>query len=337
MEIYVHYPLLQRNTFGINAVTDRFVEYDTAAELVEALADLRPEKHLFIGGGSNLLFTSDYAGIIFHGRISGIEITHDNGDRTLVRVGASTMWDDFVRWSIDHNLYGAECLSLIPGEVGAAAVQNIGAYGAEISQIVNSVETINVETLKPQTFSAREMRYAYRDSILKEGRTSHGHYAVTSVAMRLSHTFHPCLEYGALRREFGEKRGYSAADIREYVCAMRRAKLPDPTKLGNAGSFFKNPVVSTYKFRELQKAHPLIPHYAAPHGGAKIPAAWMIEQCGWRGKSLGRAACSATQPLVLVNTGGATAAEIMQLAACIEHDVETRFGIKLQREVEYVG
>lgn len=338
MKVYENYSLLHHNTFGIDARCRRFTEYETTDELREALAALRErpgEPFLHIGAGSNLLFTRDFPGTILHSAICGVSMAGGNADAVLLRVGAGEVWDDFVAHCVDGHLYGMENLSLIPGEVGAAAVQNIGAYGEEVERFIDCVETIEVATGKERVFTHDECRYGYRSSFFKgEGR---GSYVVTHVVFRLSRRFSPELSYGALQKEM-ERRGMhdpTAAELRRLVVDIRRSKLPDPSERGNAGSFFVNPVVSEEKYRELAARYPDIPHYAMPDG-VKIPAGWMIEQCGWKGRSLGRTGVHDRQALVLVNLGGATGRDVVALSDAIRADVRDRFGIDLRPEVNFI-
>ena len=338
MDVHENFPLLHRNTFAVEAKAAKFVEYYSVKELKEALGDFcgrkcGSDRNLFVGQGSNLLFTKDFGGTVFHGCISDVDVAADEGDSVLVSVGAGMLWDDFVAWCVGNSLYGAENLSLIPGEVGAAAVQNIGAYGSEVSGIIESVEAFDVCSLEAKKFTARDCGYSYRHSFFKDNP---GKFAVHHVVFRLSRTFVPNLEYKALEKEFAGRAGrFGAKDVREFVIGMRRAKLPDPKILGNAGSFFMNPVVSGERFAELRKAFPDIPHFATDKG-IKIPAAWLIQQCGWKGRRMGNAGVYEKQPLVIVNLGGAKADEIVSLSKCVTDDVLRKFGITLKPEVQFV-
>lgn len=335
MKVYSNFSLLHHNTMGIAATAAVYVEYSTEAELSEALRRrARDEKLLFIGQGSNLLFTHDFEGTVMHGNIGGIEVVEDGDDSSIVRVGAGVVWDDFVCWCLEHRLYGVENLSLIPGEVGAAAVQNIGAYGAELSDVAEAVETIEVATGEARTFSRQECAYAYRHSFFKDHFEE---YVVHHVRFRLSKHFVPLLKYGSLKKEFASREGsVDAGQIRQYVVAARQSKLPDPAEIGNAGSFFMNPVVEPAKMQSLRASYPDIPHFASEGGGEKIPAAWLIEQCGWKGRRVGNVGVYARQPLVIVNYGGATAKEVVEQAERVVADVRARFGINLKPEVQYI-
>lgn len=320
------------NTFGIDVKAAVMLEYDNAGDLAEIFSTRRPARFLHIGGGSNLLFTRDYDGLLLHSTARRVEVVREDDETIDIRVEAGKVWDELVTECVAHGWTGAENLSLIPGEVGASAVQNIGAYGVEAKDLIVSVETFDTMTGQRRAIPASECGYAYRESRFKHER----HLIVTHVTYRLSKTFKPVLSYGHLATLFqGKEDGLTPAALRDAVIAIRRDKLPDPAVTGNAGSFFMNPVVSEEKYEELAAAYPAIPSYKAP-GGVKVPAGWLIEQCGWRGRSLGRAAVHSRQALVLVNLGGATADEITRLARTIIDDVEAKFGIRLKAEVNFV-
>lgn len=333
------YSLLHHNTFGIDARCDDFREYSRPEQLQALLAELRGRKWLHIGSGSNLLFTRDFDGLILHSQIKGREIVSDDGTTVKLRVGAGEVWDDLVAWCVAEGLYGLENLSAIPGEVGASAVQNIGAYGVEAGQHIDSVETILVKGSEPRTFSQAECEYAYRSSIFKHALR--GKCVVTHVTYRLSRRFTPDLDYAAVRREL-QNRGIEAGQVtaqmlRDLIVEVRGSKLPDPAEIGSAGSFFMNPIVPREQYEALATSYPDMPHYALSDGRVKIPAGWMIEQCGWKGKSLGRAGVYPKQALVLVNLGGATGADIVKLSDTIRADVKQKFGIEIVPEVNFIS
>ena len=334
MKDYAHYDLTHRNTFGINAHCRRFVEYENIDDLRNILRTLTPTDSplLAIGGGSNLLFTQDFTGTILHSAIRGVEATDVPGG-VLLRVGSGEIWDDVVALCVEQGWHGAENLSLIPGEVGASAVQNIGAYGAEAKDIIYKVEAVEVSTGKVVAFNNDECGYAYRQSRFKgEWR---GRFIVTHVTYRLSDSFTPRLAYGNIHAEL-KKKGIShptAAQLRQTIIDIRRAKLPDPAIEGNAGSFFMNPIVPRAKYDELAARYQDMPHYIIDEQSEKIPAGWLIEQCGWKGRTLGRAGVCATQALVLVNKGGASGAEVLALCDTIRKDVARKFGIDIKPEV----
>ncbi|MDR1653074.1 MAG: UDP-N-acetylmuramate dehydrogenase [Prevotellaceae bacterium] len=337
MKILTSVSLLPYNTFGIDVKADYFAEYQSVAELVELLQFCASsgQKLFHIGGGSNLLFLSDFKGIILHSKINFIEKTDETADEVLLAVGGGVIWDDFVNYCVTNNYCGAENLSLVPGEVGAAAVQNIGAYGAEISDIVETVETINTQTFEKQIFTNSECKYDYRKSVFKTSLK--GKNIVTSVNFRLSKKANFRLEYSHLEQDILSKYSeINLANIRDTVISIRRSKLPDPKVAGNAGSFFTNPYICTAHYEGIKKHFPEMPHYPVNQGVVKAPAAWLIEQCGWKGKSLGYAAVNDRQPLALVNQGNAKGSDILALATEIQKSVKEKFFIDLQMEVEIV-
>lgn len=330
--------LLPYNTFGMDVKASRFVEYASVEEL-RGLWNAEREavaRALHIGGGSNLLFASDYEGLILHSAIKGYTVVKETEEEVEVRVGAGEVWDDFVAYTVANGWYGAENLSLIPGEVGASAVQNIGAYGVEAKDLIVSVDTFGLETGEERRFMREECRYAYRESVFKQELK--GKYAVTFVTYRLKKhpVFH--LEYGNIRAEL-EKQGCQVdlENVRRIIIAIRQAKLPDPKVLGNAGSFFMNPVVPKMQFEALLAQYPDMPHYPVDDAHVKIPAGWMIDRCEWKGKRVGHAGVHEKQALVLVNCGGATGMEVMHLAEEIVASVRERFGVTIRPEVNYIG
>ena len=341
MTSFENYSLLGHNTFGVDVTCRRFVEYGDVDELREILAGLSQHPQspfLAIGGGSNLLFTDHYEGTILHSAIRGRELVSEEQGVVRLRVGAGEVWDDLVDWCVAHGYYGLENLSYIPGEAGAAAVQNIGAYGKEVGDYIESVETLSVETGEVRVFQQKECEYAYRYSIFKG--PLRGKYIVTAVVLRLSTRFEPDLSYGALSRELSA-RGISpdsvnAQLLRKLIIEVRRSKLPEPAELGSAGSFFMNPVVEAQVAEELLQKYPEMPHYSMPTG-VKIPAGWLIEQCGWKGKRVGRVGVYEKQALVLVNFGGGTGKDISDLSRSIQEDVRRRFGIDIYPEVNFIG
>jgi UDP-N-acetylmuramate dehydrogenase len=328
----VDYSLLQHNTFGIDAKCRRFVEYSSVEEAQEIARELQ-KPYLLIGAGSNLLLTKDFEGTVVHSALKGIETQSDS----RIRCGSGKTWDEVVAWCVGHRLYGAENLSLIPGEVGASAVQNIGAYGAEVKDLIASVEAVEIGTGRLCVFSREECQYGYRDSRFKHEWKNK--YLITHVVYQLSSDeSRQSTEYGNIRSEL-DRRGIqtpTAAELRQVVIDIRNAKLPDPKVTGNAGSFFMNPVVERQKFEQLLAAYPDMPHYYIDADHEKIPAGWMIDQCGWKGRSLGRAGVHDKQALVLVNRGGATGQEIVDLCNTIRNDVKAKFGIDIHPEVNII-
>ena len=324
--------LADRNTFGMDVRANSLIDWATTDELKNALLDIE-KPVLMIGGGSNLLFMGDFKGTVLHSTISTIEIIGNTDDHVHVKVGAGVVWDDFVSWCSIHGFWGVENLSAIPGEAGASAVQNIGAYGVEAKDVIDTVQTICLADGSERDFSNAECNYAYRQSIFKNELK--GQYAVAYVIYKLSKIPQPKLGYGALEQEVERLGGPTLANIRKAVIAMRDSKLPDPKVLGNAGSFFMNPVISEQEFNIIRRDYPDVPSYPAP-GGIKVPAGWLIEKTGWKGRSLGPAAVYDKQALVLVNKGGATGADIKRLADTIIADVKQKFGITLSTEVNYI-
>ena len=320
------------NTFGIEARAAEFIDYTDARDLSDIFPLAGVARWLHIGGGSNLLFTRDYDGLVLHSSATGVEVVAEDDETVDVRACAGLGWDDFVSMCVGRGWTGAENLSLIPGEVGASAVQNIGAYGVEACDLIRRVETFDTENRCHRTFGVGECGYSYRDSRFKHEKQ----YIVTHVTYRLSKQFKPDLSYGNLSSIFaGQEDRLTPAALREAVIGVRRAKLPDPEVTGNAGSFFMNPVVSEDKYRQLLSVYPSMPAYKVA-GGVKLPAGWLIDRCGWKGRSLGRAGVHPKQALVLVNLGGATAEDIMRLAATIEADVADKFGVAIKPEVNYI-
>lgn len=320
------------NTFGIEARAAEFIDYTDARDLSDIFPLAGVARWLHIGGGSNLLFTRDYDGLVLHSSTTGVEVVAEDDETVDVRACAGLGWDDFVSMCVGRGWTGAENLSLIPGEVGASAVQNIGAYGVEACDLIRRVETFDTENRCHRTFEAAECGYSYRDSRFKHEKQ----YIVTHVTYRLYKRFKPDLSYGNLSSIFaGQEDRLTPAALREAVIGVRRAKLPDPEVTGNAGSFFMNPVVSEDKYRQLLSVYPSMPAYKVA-GGVKLPAGWLIDRCGWKGRSLGRAGVHPKQALVLVNLGGATAEDIMRLAATIEADVADKFGVAIKPEVNYI-
>ena len=329
-----NYPLLTHNTFGIEATAACFIEYKSVAELRKLIADGQIKSpFLHIGGGSNLLFTKDYDGIILHSNIGGIEITSETAEEVTLRVGASVVWDDFVAYCVEHGWYGVENLSLIPGEVGASAVQNIGAYGVEVKDLIANVETVNIDGVE-RVYSLDECQYAYRNSIFK--RPEMKNVFVTYVCFRLSKKEHYTLDYGTIRKELENYPGVNLETVRKVIIEIREEKLPDPKTMGNAGSFFMNPIVSRTQFEALHKDYPKMPFYELEDGRVKIPAGWMIDQCGWKGKALGPAAVHDKQALVLVNRGGAKGEDVITLSDAVRASVRDKFGIDIHPEVNFI-
>lgn len=329
---YRNYPLRAHNTLGIEAMASHFIEYDA----VDDIRLLITQKHiqtpyLHIGGGSNLLFANDYNGTVLHSCIRGIEVTGETKDDVFLKAGAGVIWDEFVQYCVNHEWYGAENLSDIPGEVGASAVQNIGAYGVEAKDIITRVETISVNGVE-RVFSADECNFSYRHSVFKE--PSLKGVFITYVHYKLSKIPVYKLDYGSIREELKKYSCFTLKNIRQAILDIRNVKLPDPKVLGNAGSFFMNPIVPKDIFHHLLTLYPAMPYYEVDAERVKIPAGWLIEQCGWKGKSLGNVRMYEKQALVLVNNGGASGAEVIALCEAVRNSVREKFNIEIKPEVK---
>ena len=324
------------NTFGIPAHARVYAEYTSLEELRALLQTYKSERLLHIGAGSNLLFTKDFDGVVLHSRICFARALEEDAEGVNIEAGAGIVMDDLIAQVADMGLYGLENLSHIPGEVGASAVQNVGAYGVEAKDVIREVHAVAVESGEECVFSNADCRFGYRDSIFKNEWK--GQYIITSVVFHLSKQPQPHLDYGNLRQALAGKEP-TPMNIREAVIAIRKQKLPEPAELGSAGSFFKNPIISSEHFQTiLQQEHKTeaeIPHFETADG-IKIPAAWLIEQCGWKGKRQGGAQVYEKQPLVIVNTSNATAQDIITLAADITESIEKRCQITLYPEVNYI-
>ncbi len=339
MKIQKNHSLKNNNTFGIDATAECFVEYSSPEDL-QAIGEMawRGELPLPIrpiGGGSNILLTQDRInGTILHSGIKSIEVLSADDKTVRVRVGSGVVWDDFVEMCVFQGWWGAENLSLVPGEVGGAAVQNIGAYGAEAKDIIESVECFDLEAGMSRLLSCRQCEYGYRESIFKLEK--YRQCVIMYVIFKLSQEPVCNFSYKALSdRMGGRKEGVSLADIRQTIIDIRSSKLPDPSVIGSAGSFFKNPVVTIETYEQIKAEYPDIPSYtvAGRDDVIKLSAGWMIDRCGWKGKSLGRAGIYEHQALVLVNRGGATGAEIVALADAVIASVRGKFGVELSMEV----
>lgn len=326
--------LTSLNTFGVSARARALVRVRTARQARQLVdhPELGVRPKLVLGGGSNTLFTHDPESLVVKIEIPGIEVVRDDAGATVIEVGAGVGWHDLVTWTLDQGLPGLENLALIPGTVGAAPVQNIGAYGLELSDRVESVDAVDLTTGRSVTLDAEACRFGYRDSLFKQALA--GKSIITTVRLRLPKPWAPVLGYADLARHF-TRIGVTAPDARQIfnaICDIRRTKLPDPAVLGNAGSFFKNPVVNRTIRNEILQDFPEIVSYPLDDGNYKLAAAWLIDACGWKGRALGRAAVDARHALVLVNRGGATGAEIVALAEAVREAVRSKFAIPLEFE-----
>ena len=337
MHIQHNLSLKSYNTFGIDVNTRYFAEYSSIGELKEILGSeiIYANPWLHIGGGSNLLFLKDFEGIILHSQLKSIEKISETNEIVLLKVGAGMVWDDFVAYCVENNYYGVENLSLIPGEVGASAVQNIGAYGMEVKDTIEKVEFMDIKTLKPDIFTNPDCKYSYRKSIFKEELK--GKVIVTHVLFRLRKKADFILNYSNLKDAVLKHGEINLSNIRETVIEIRRNKLPDPKELGNAGSFFMNPVIPKTQFEELLHSYPAMPHYPVSETEVKVPAGWLIEQCDLKGKQFERVGIYHKQALVIVNLGGATGQDIATVASLIQITVKKRFGIEIIPEVNYIS
>ena len=323
--------LRTRNSFGVDQQAARLVEFETPEDLRTFFAAGIPEKWMVLAGGNNILFTGDYDGVLLTPVARRIALLSDDGEEVRVRVDAGVEWDDLVEWAVQRGLWGIENLSLIPGKAGAAPVQNIGAYGCEAKDAIRRVEMYCVETGAMLTLDAAHCGFGYRESVFKHDLKSR--VIITAVEIALSHTPRPQLGYGDVEREVEARGGVTLRNIREAICSIRRAKLPDPAVLGNAGSFFKNPVVETSVAENLLKTYPEMPHYPAPEGRVKLAAGWLIDRAGMKGRREGAVGVHERQALVLVNHGGATGGEVIAFAHKVQEQVREKFGIEIDTEV----
>lgn len=334
LQIQENISLKPYNSFGIDVKASYFAEIFSEAGLKSLFEDevTKSQKLLVIGGGSNVLFTKDYEGLVIKISIKGIESIAD-GEQILVTAGAGEVWNDFVNYCVEHNFAGVENLSLIPGTVGASPIQNIGAYGIELKDVFESCAAFEIKTGQIKTFNFNECHFGYRESIFK-GELK-GQYIITSVTFRLSTQPAINTSYGAIETEL-QRRGIekpTIADVSAAVSHIRVSKLPDPSTIGNAGSFFKNPVIDKHEFAEVVAKHPDVVHYPTADHKIKLAAGWLIEQCGWKGKIVGQTGTWKNQALVLVNHGNATGTEVFDFSEQIIDSVKSSFGVTLEREV----
>ncbi|RIJ42122.1 UDP-N-acetylmuramate dehydrogenase [Pontibacter oryzae] len=338
MKLQTDFSLKPYNTFGMDVKARLFARFDTVPELQELLQmpELEQEPKLILGGGSNLLLTKDFDGVVLLNGIKGIEKVREDQEHVYLQVGGGEVWHDFVLKTLDLNLGGVENLSLIPGTVGAAPLQNIGAYGVELKDVFEQLEAVSINSGQIKSFTADACRFGYRESVFKNELK--GQYIVTHVTFRLQKKHKLNTSYGAISTTLQEMQVQQPTiqHVSAAVCQIRRSKLPDPKQIGNAGSFFKNPEIPLAQYEDLQKQHPDIPSYPVSETTVKVPAGWLIEQCGWKGKMLGNYGVHKNQALVLVNYGGAKGEQIRQLAYDVIQSVEEKFGIKLSPEVNII-
>ncbi len=362
IKISKDYDLTKLNTFGIKAKASLFVEINSEEELKELfnLKEFQEQERLFLGGGSNVLFTKDFEGIVILNKLKGIEIINETSEYVFIKSMGGEWWNDLVNFAVDRGYWGIENLALIPGTVGATPVQNIGAYGIELKDILENVEAYDVKTAEKKVFTNTECEFGYRDSVFKSRLK--GKYFILAVVLKLNKNSNPNISYKFLKDYLMEKKldETNIKNVNDAVAEIRRSKLPDPKILGNAGSFFKNVFVPVEKLKELLEIYPSMPYFEdgeminpvisrpREHVSAtvtlgrpasnrvKIPAGWLIEQCGWKGKRIGNVGVHERQALVLVNYGGATGEEIKNLAEQIIDSVYQKFGLKLTLEVNLI-
>ncbi|MCF6182188.1 UDP-N-acetylmuramate dehydrogenase [Lutibacter sp.] len=333
MNLQKNISLKNYNTFGIDVIADRFIEINSLADLKKITTS---EKDIFLlSGGSNMLLTKSIDKLVIHLNLKGIIVNDTEKQSVFVTAEAGENWHEFVLWCISQNYGGLENLSLIPGNVGTAPIQNIGAYGVEIKDTFYQLEALEIVTGKIKIFTKEECDFGYRNSVFKNELK--GKYIIINVTFKLTKNKHKTnISYGAIKTYLQNNPNPSIKDISDAVIAIRKSKLPDPKKIGNSGSFFKNPVIDKNLFKKLTKNHPNIPHYIVSENEIKVPAGWLIEQCGFKGKRFGDAGVHEKQALVLVNYGNATGKEIYQLAKKIQQTVKKEFNINLEIEVNII-
>ncbi len=336
MQIQENISLKSRNTFGIDVRARRFAMFSDLDQLSKLLSECSTSPILVLGGGSNVLFTHNFDGLVLVNGIKGIELIREDEHHLYVRAGGGENWQQFVAYCVQRGWAGVENLSLIPGDVGASPIQNIGAYGVELKEVFYELDAYHLQGQKVYAFSVNDCGFGYRDSVFKH--TLKGQYIILNVTFRLNKIPSFQTSYGSLEEELQKMgtRTMSIQAIAQAVINIRKAKLPDPAKIANAGSFFKNPTVDKAHFQRLQRDHPAIVGYTNGNGSVKLAAGWLIEQCGWKGYRKGDAGCHAKQALVLVNYGQATGKDILDLGEEIARSVKTRFDVELTREVQVI-
>lgn len=338
MKIIENYSLKSLNTFGVDVKTRYIAEIFSDNDLFKLLEDKEFEsvRKFILGGGSNILFTKDFEGLVIKNSIPGINIIDEDDESIIIETGAGVNWDDFVSYCVEKKWCGVENLSLIPGTVGAAPIQNIGAYGQELKNVLYNLEGIFIETGEKKIFNNYECKFSYRESIFKNEFKNK--FVITRVGFKLSKKPEVNISYPPIREELNNRKisDPKIRDLRKIVVDIRNSKLPDPKIIGNAGSFFKNPVVRNDKFKMLKEKYPDLNSYPVDDDHVKLSAAALIEKCGWKGKRIGNCGSYEKQPLVIVNYGEATAGEILELANNIRSSVEENFEVTLQQEVNLV-
>lgn len=338
MQFIKNFPLKEYNTFGIGAFASEFVSIDSVDGLKQVLSERKSDKKFILGGGSNMLLTKDIDALVIHINLKGKRIVHEDETYVLVEAMAGENWHEFVLWTIEKNFGGLENMSLIPGNVGTTPIQNIGAYGSEIKDTFVSCEAVKIDDQSVRIFEKSECNFGYRESIFKQSEKDK--FIITSVVFKLTKIDHKInIGYGDIQKEL-EKEGVlnpTIKDVSNAVIAIRQSKLPDPKELGNSGSFFKNPIVPLPVYEKAVAEYPEMPHYKVSETEVKVPAGWLIEQAGFKGKRFGDAGVHTKQALVLVNYGNATGAEILELSRTIQNTVKEKFGIEIEAEVNVVN
>ncbi|MED5269545.1 MAG: UDP-N-acetylmuramate dehydrogenase [Bacteroidota bacterium] len=334
-KISSNFSLKHYNTFNIDVRSDKFISINSEDQLIDFLSQHKGEENIFfLGGGSNVLFSKDYNGTIIHISIKGKKIIEELDDKIIIEVSSGENWHDFVKWSIDNNYGGIENLSLIPGNVGAAPIQNIGAYGVELKDVFDSCRVLSIDSNEIKIFNKEECDFNYRSSVFKSSQKNK--YVILSIRLKLTKEPHSYnLSYDSLRERFNDKE-INLSNISEEIIKIRQSKLPDPKKIGNCGSFFKNPFIESEKLDILLEKFPKLPYNKVENGLYKIPAAWLIEKMGFKNKNLGDAGVYINQPLVIVNNGNASGSDILNFANSIKNSVKENFNIDLEEEVNII-
>jgi len=335
MKLFENYSLKNLNTFGIEVITKYFAEIFSEKELIELLSDEKSkhEKKIVLGGGSNILFTKNFNGLVIKNSIPEINVLKEDDDSVMIEAGAGVIWNDLVQFCVERNFGGIENLTLIPGTVGAAPIQNIGAYGQELADTFYSLDGFYFENCEKKTFSKSDCKFSYRSSIFKENLKDK--FIITSIRLKLNKIFKFNTSYKTLNEYFGKAgiKNPTIRNISKTVTEIRRSKLPDPEKIGNAGSFFKNPEVNFESLEKLKSEYPDIKSFPSESGKVKLSAGWLIEKCGWKGKRVGGVGTSLDHALVICNYGNATGIEILEFAMRVKEEIANKFGITLQEEV----
>lgn len=340
MKTELNASLKSYQTFGIDVTTKALTKVSTKEEFLSAWQNpaFQEQPKLILGGGSNVLFTKDFLGLVIINRIKGKEIIHEDNEHVWVKFLSGEVWHESVLWTITQGWSGIENMSLIPGTIGAAPMQNIGAYGVELKDVFESLEAIELATGKIENFNKEQCKFGYRESIFKN--THKNQYFIYSVTLKLNKQPHFNTQYGDIQQVLAEmgvnQNNLTTKAVSDAVITIRKSKLPNPSELGNSGSFFKNPYITQQHFNELQSKYPDIKGFPVEDELVKVPAAWLIEQCGWKGKRVGNCGIHIRQPLVLVNYGGANGNEIYALALQIKQSVKDKFGIEIHPEVNII-